>query len=133
MELVGSDYPYRGKVGAQTSSAGSVGVKAVANVHYLFVVRLIHVGMDHYNCVHVFLSGDSPCVQLFTLLFEKKVLACLISFNPRVARYIKMVLRTGYSIPNHYASRRSHTRDTVKLTVCVCVYPSVPAVTAQRL
>ncbi len=30
-----------------------------------------------------------------------------------------------------YASRRSRTRDTVKLTVCVCV--SVPAVTAQRL
>ncbi len=29
----------------------------------------------------------------------------------------------------YYASRRSRTRDTVKLTVCV----SVPAVTAQRL
>ncbi len=32
---------------------------------------------------------------------------------------------------NNYASRRSRTRDTVKLTVCVCV--SVPAVTAQWL
>ncbi len=31
----------------------------------------------------------------------------------------------------NYASRRSRTRDTVKLTVCVCV--SVPAVTAQWL
>ncbi len=30
---------------------------------------------------------------------------------------------------NYYASRRSRTKDTVKLTVCV----SVPAVTAQRL
>ncbi len=32
-----------------------------------------------------------------------------------------------------YASRRSRTRDTVKLTVCLCVCLSVPAVTAQRL
>ena len=34
-----------------------------------------------------------------------------------------------------YASRRSRRRDTVKLTVCVClsVCVSVPAVTAQRL
>ncbi len=31
----------------------------------------------------------------------------------------------------YYASRRSRTRNTVKLTVCVCV--SVPAITAQRL
>ncbi len=36
--------------------------------------------------------------------------------------------------PN-YASRRSRTRNTVKLTVCVClsVCVSVPVVTAQRL
>ncbi len=34
-----------------------------------------------------------------------------------------------------YASRRSRTRDTVKLTVCVClsVCVCIPAVTAQRL
>ena len=40
--------------------------------------------------------------------------------------------------PINYASRRSRTRDTVKLTVlcvsaCLCVCVSVPAVTAQRL
>ncbi len=38
---------------------------------------------------------------------------------------------------HHYASRRSRTRDTVKLTVCVyvcvyvCVCVCVPAVTTQ--
>ncbi len=34
---------------------------------------------------------------------------------------------------SNYASRRSRTRDTVKLTVCVSVCMCIPAVTAQRL
>ncbi len=33
----------------------------------------------------------------------------------------------------HYTSRRSRTRDTVKLSVCLSVCVSVPTVTAQRL
>ncbi len=36
---------------------------------------------------------------------------------------------------DYYASRHSRTRNALKVsrTLCVCVRPSVPAVTAQRL
>ncbi len=43
-------------------------------------------------------------------------------------RVIQMYLACIHAC-NYYALRRSRTKDTVKLTVCV----SVPAVTAQRL
>ncbi len=48
-----------------------------------------------------------------------------------LASFVSMLL-VATSVVSHrgfYASRRSHRRDTVKLTVCV----SVAAVTAQRL
>ncbi len=58
---------------------------------------------------------------------------CVCGSAPDVYQLNPDTCRGGLQLHhiNYYASRRSRSRDTVKLTVCVCV--SVRPVTVQRL
>ncbi len=74
--------------------------------------------------MYIFLQNNETALHLACGKGHDEVVRTLLA--------AKATFNTLNKVSN-YASRRSRTRDTVKLTVCVCVYPSVPAVTAQRL
>ncbi len=83
----------------------------------------------------VIVSGRSPDHLILSLpLPSLAIVYQRFAERPSLSGLAKVTQGGGcvyHCIAGYYALRRSRTRDTVKLTVCVCV--SVPAVTVQRL